>query len=71
MPLLTTALLTGAARWPTLTLTLPLPTPTPTLTPTPNKALLGGLLFTCTARDEEEDANAFATTFPQVSRLVS
>ena len=32
-----------------------------------NKALLGGLLFTCTARDEEEDANAFATTFPQVS----
>ena len=30
-----------------------------------NKALLGGLLFTCTARDEEEDANAFATTFPQ------
>lgn len=30
-----------------------------------NKALLGGLLFTCTARNEEQDANAFATTFPQ------
>ena len=26
--------------------------------------IYAGLLFTCTARDEEDDANAFASTFP-------
>ena len=29
------------------------------------KSLLGGLMFTCTARNEEADAKAFTSTFPK------
>ena len=57
---------------PTVPVPVPLPVPLPltlTLPLPPHQALLGGLLFTCTARDEEDDANAFATTFPQASAL--